>query len=99
MDAEGRTIGEILRADICEPLGGVDAFIGLSAPEMQRVAPVENATIGFMTKQSLIPEVLGRKIDLNAIEMVRSFLLVSYRGDIVHLLPVSFAFLCAPFST
>ena len=69
VDRQGRTIGEILRDDVGGPLGA-DAFIGLSAAEMARVSPVENASVGFMTKQSLIPEALGRKINFNFFQLV-----------------------------
>ena len=69
VDPQGRTIGEILREDVVGPLGA-DAFIGLTAPEMARVAPIENASVGFMTKQSLIPKALGRKINFNFFQLV-----------------------------
>ena len=79
VDDRGRTIGEILQSDICEPLGGIDVFIGLTPAEMTRVAPVENATIGYLVKQSLVPKARGRKIDLNFFELVSlSFVVSAY---------------------
>merc|ERR1719167_1053714 len=69
-DKTGRTVGEILRADICEPLGGVDAFVGLSAPEMKRVAPVKMATIGYLVNQSMKPKKC-RKIDMSFSQLLR----------------------------
>ena len=70
VDEKGRTIGEILQSDICDPLGGVDAFIGLSPAEMARVAPVEYPPFGYLIKQSLIPAAFGRKLDWNIFELV-----------------------------
>ena len=78
VDTKGRTIGEILRADICEPLGGIGAYIGLSMQEMPRVTRVENPSMGFYLKQSLIPQAFGRKLDMNFFELVSAF--VSYCG-------------------
>jgi len=70
VDEKGRTIGEILQSDICDPLGGVDAFIGLSPAEMTRVAPVEYPPFGYLIKQSLIPAAFGRKLDWNIFELM-----------------------------
>merc|ERR1719282_879290 len=70
VDKQGRTVGEILRSDICDPLGGIDAFIGLPTSELKRAVNVEKASLGYLTKQSLTPAIFGREIDMNFLEMV-----------------------------
>merc|ERR1719282_490775 len=70
VDKQGRTVGEILRCDICEPFGGIDAFIGLPTTELKRTFDLEKASMGYMVKQSLTPAIFGREIDMNFLDMV-----------------------------
>jgi CubicO group peptidase (beta-lactamase class C family) len=69
VDPQGRTLGEIIRDDICGPLH-VDAFIGLTDAEVPRVFPIENVSTGFMLRQSLLPQSWGRVIEPNFFELL-----------------------------
>ena len=69
VDPEGRTIGEFLREDISEPLGA-DAIIGVSESDLNRIEKVQPLGFMFQFLESLKPQFLGRKIELNIFQII-----------------------------
>lgn len=72
-DPEGRTMSEYLRDVLCPSLG-VDAYIGLT-PEQQRektVSDLRALTVRKVAIKSLVPRLLGRKIEANAGDLFTS---------------------------
>jgi len=68
VDPAGRTLGEWLQDEISGPLDA-DAFIGVAAEELPRVAPVVPLGIGYQLRQSLKPKALGRRIKNSFFEL------------------------------
>lgn len=69
VEPSGRTMGQFLREEISEPLN-VDVFIGLREEQLARRSEVSTLGFGFQFSQSLIPEAMGRKVELNLLQTV-----------------------------
>ena len=69
VDPAGRTIGEFLREDICQPLN-VDAVVGVNDQELERVSKVRALGFGYQLLQSLKPRFLGRRIVHNIFQIL-----------------------------
>ncbi|MEM1154558.1 MAG: serine hydrolase domain-containing protein [Pseudomonadota bacterium] len=86
VDPAGRTIGEILREEISEPLRA-DVYIGVQSQERQRMRPVKPLSFRYQILQSLLPQFLGRRVTHNFFQLIaRMFALLpailqSWRGD------------------
>ena len=69
VDPAGRTMGEFLRDEVAEPLG-IDVHIGVPDAAMARISPVKPLGLGFQMRQGMIPRAMGRKMELNLLQMV-----------------------------
>jgi len=69
VDPHERTIGEILRKEICEPLGA-RAFIGLTDQELSNSCDLDSMKTSFVLLQSLRPKALGRGVDPNFLQLM-----------------------------
>jgi CubicO group peptidase (beta-lactamase class C family) len=73
VDPAGRTMGEFLREDISGPLEA-DAIVGLREDELQRVEKISLPGIRFQFLQSLKPQFLNRKMELNIFQIIAKFM-------------------------
>ena len=69
IEPNGRTIGEFLRDEIGTPLG-VDAFVGMKQHELERRAHVIPLNLKFFLRESLKPQILGRRTELNFFQLI-----------------------------
>lgn len=69
VEPSGRTMGQFLREEISTPLDA-DVFIGLRDDELSRVDEVAMLGFGYQFMQGLLPQALGRKIELNLPQIV-----------------------------
>lgn len=70
VEPEGRTLGEVLRAEVSGPLGA-RAYVGIKDEELNNVADLQWMKMSFIAKESLKPELVGRAIDPNVIGVVK----------------------------
>ncbi len=63
-DPGGRTLGEFVREEISRPLQ-LDAYIGLTAQELDRAAPVRPIKSGLLLKEWMKPRFAGRRMEQN----------------------------------
>ena len=70
VDPKGRTIGEFISEDICEPLDA-DIFIGVDEPHISRVVPVTPLSMKYQIKESFKPAFMGRRIERNIFQAAR----------------------------
>lgn len=68
VEPAGRTMGEFLRDEISSVLDA-DLYIGLKESELARVSEVQMLGIGYQLLQGLIPKALGRKMELNLLQL------------------------------
>lgn len=66
LDPQKRTIGQYLRKEVSEPLGA-DVYLGATDEEVARRAPLSVWSKEKVFANLLIPEILGRKIEMNAL--------------------------------
>lgn len=64
VDPRGRTIGEYLRDEISRPLG-IDVYIGVDEEDLSRFSNLITWPWPKVMVQSMIPTILGRKIEPN----------------------------------
>ncbi len=69
VEPSGRTMGQFLREEISTPLG-IDVFIGVHDQELPRINPVVPLGLRYQFLQSLRPRVMGRKIELNLLQII-----------------------------
>ena len=69
VDPAGRTMGQFLRDEVSNVLDA-DVHIGLQDDELDRISGVQMLGIGYQLGQSLLPKVLGRKVELNLPQMM-----------------------------
>jgi CubicO group peptidase (beta-lactamase class C family) len=69
VEPAGRTIGEFLRQDICEPMQA-EAIIGVKEEELARITPVKTLGFWFQLVESLKPKFLGRKMEQNIFQIL-----------------------------
>jgi len=63
------TLGEFLQKEISTPLNA-DVFIGVDKPNVNNYAPVADMKFSFVLGQSMIPESLGRAVDVGTFELL-----------------------------
>jgi len=79
---EGRTIGEFLRTDILDPLGGARAFIGLKEDELKNSQDSEIMKNSFVLGESLKMKSRGRKIECSFADMCKLIMMsMKYKDD------------------
>lgn len=66
---DGSTLGEFLQKEISTPLNA-DVFIGVDKKNVNNYAPVADMKFSFVLGQSMIPESLGRAVDMNTFELL-----------------------------
>jgi len=69
---DSSTLGEFLRKEISAPLNA-DIFIGVDIENVNNYAPVAEMKFSFVFGQSMIPQSLGRAVDMSTIDLL-SFL-------------------------
>ncbi len=63
VEPQGRTIGEFLRQEVCDPLGA-DAIIGATDADLKRYQPLSVLGFGEVLVGSLIPNVISSKVEI-----------------------------------
>lgn len=72
VDPQGRTIGELLKQEINQPLDA-DVAVGISGDDLQRIFSLEPLSPAYHFMQSLLPRSLGRRVLHNVFEFWARF--------------------------
>lgn len=72
VDPEGRTIGELLRQEINQPLDA-DIAVGISDDDLQRIFTLKPLSLTYHFLQSMLPRSLGRRVLHNIFELSARF--------------------------
>ncbi len=75
IDPAGRTIGEYLRKDICEPLE-IDVMVGVKKKELGRVKKVTELGLFFQFMESFKPNFMKRKTIFNVFQLLLAIIQV-----------------------
>lgn len=68
-DPSGLTIGEYLRKDLSDKVGGADVFVGLPDSEKSRIWDLEGRSTKDTVLSTMCPEFLGRRAESSAWEL------------------------------
>ncbi len=79
VEPEGRTIGEVLKQEISDPIEA-DAAIGVPESDLPRISKVRLLGFGFQFLQSLIPRAFGRKIKHNFFQLFGRIVSLIWKG-------------------
>ncbi len=71
VEPNGRTIGEYLREEICEPLQA-RVIIGASLKEAQELKRLKSPTVGTVALHSLIPKPISHKVETSLWKMMKA---------------------------
>merc|ERR1711892_687459 len=66
---EGETIGEFLDKELHTPLKA-DVYVGIKDASVKNYAPVTNMSFSFVFGQSMIPDMVGRGVDINIFQLL-----------------------------
>lgn len=69
VEPRGRTMGQFVREEVAKPLG-IDVNIDVTPEQIDRISPGRMLGIGYQLRQSLIPRVAGRKVELNLFQFI-----------------------------
>lgn len=73
VDAQGRTIGEIIRQEIQEPMG-LDIYVGLQEAELERRSPLVAIAPGRHIREAMKPTFMGRGVRHNFFQLAGNLL-------------------------